>query len=126
MEELFHLILTLNLMGEVLNSMLLILFVDLAQSSYIATEFNQKTAAKIIRVFLKCMARLITNNGATITSFEGDRVMGVFLGNNKNTSASTCALQMNYVVSKIIQPNLQTHFQSFKEAGFTIFSLRRY
>ena len=27
---------------------------------------------------------------------------------------------MNYVVSKIIQPNLQTDFQSFKEAGFTI------
>jgi len=97
-----------------------VLYADLAQSSRLATDFQQKTAAKVIRIFLYCMCRLITAHEGTITSFDGDRVMGVFLGDSKNSNAATCALKMNYVTLKIIQPKVKDYFTSLSEAGFNI------
>jgi adenylate cyclase len=97
-----------------------VLYADLAQSSKLATDFQQKTAGKVIRIFLSSMCRLITEFGGTITSFDGDRVMGIFLGDSPNTNAATCALKMNYVVTKIIQPAVNNYFSSMREAGFII------
>jgi adenylate cyclase len=97
-----------------------VLYADLAQSSRLATDFQQRTAAKVIRIFLYCMCRLIATHDGTITSFDGDRVMGIFLGELKNTNAATCALKMNYVVSHIIQPKVKDYFTSLREAGFNI------
>lgn len=97
-----------------------VLYVDLAQSSRLATDFQQKTAAKVIRIFLYCMCRLITSHEGAITSFDGDRVMGIFLGESKNSNAAICALKMNYVTTKIITPRINDYFTSLREAGFQI------
>lgn len=97
-----------------------VLYADLAQSSRLATDFQQRTAAKVIRTFLYCMCRLITEHSGTITSFDGDRIMGIFLDDSKNTNAATCALKMNYVTLKIIQPKVSDYFTSLKETGFNI------
>ena len=97
-----------------------VLYADLAQSSYLATEFQQRTAAKVIKSFLYTLSRIITTYNGTITSFDGDRVMGIFIGNNKNTDAAKCALKMNYAVNKIIKPKLTSHFQALKRDGFNI------
>ncbi len=97
-----------------------ILYSDLAQSSTLVTDFQQRTAAKVVRCFLSCMCKLITSNGGEVTSFDGDRVMGVFVGDSKNTSATTCALQMNYAVLEIIGPWVKRHFDSAKQTPFEI------
>lgn len=80
------------------------LYADLVQSSYIIKKFNSVTASKIIKIYLTCMCKLIRYHGGEITSFDGDRVMGVFIGDNKNNKATLCALKMGYVVSEIINP----------------------
>ena len=97
-----------------------VLYADLSQSSKLATDFRQRTAAKIIRAFLYCMCRLIKEMHGEITSFDGDRVMGVFIGNTKNTNAATCALKMNFVLQRIIKPKLSQYFQSLRNEGFLI------
>lgn len=97
-----------------------VLYADLVQSSKLATDFQKRTAAKIIRSFLYCTSRIITEHDGKITSFDGDRVMGIFLGGFKNTNAATCALKMNYVTLKIIQPKVTNHFTSLRETGFKI------
>jgi hypothetical protein len=97
-----------------------VLYADLSQSSKLATEFHQSTSARIIRCFLRSMSRLIREHEGTITAFDGDRVMGVFVGDLKNSRAATCALKMNYVVSKIIGPKVTNHFASLRDAGFAI------
>jgi adenylate cyclase len=97
-----------------------VLYADLAQSSKLATDFQQRTAGKVIQIFLKCMCRLITEHNGTITSFDGDRVMGIFLGETKNTDAAKCALKMNYATSNIIEPKVKDYFTSVKDAGFSI------
>jgi len=96
------------------------LYADLAQSSYLAQDYQQRTAAKILKSFLYSMSRILTENSGTITSFDGDRVMGVFISGSKNTSAATCALKMNYAVEKILKPKTESHFASIRETGFTI------
>ena len=97
-----------------------VLYADLSQSSRLATEIHQKTAARVIRGFLRCMSRLITEHQGTVTAFDGDRVMGVFVGDQKNTYATVCALKMNYAVTNIIGPRVSNHFASLRDAGFKI------
>jgi len=97
-----------------------VLYADLVQSSKLGTDFQQKTAARIFQSFLYCMCRLVTEHGGTITSFDGDRIMGIFVGDSKNTSAAKCALKMNYVVMNIIKPKLLKHFASLQKEGFEI------
>lgn len=97
-----------------------VLYSDLSQSSKLATDFTQKTAAKVIQAFLSSMCYLISYHGGTITSFDGDRVMGIFIGDSKNSSAAKCALNMNYAVTKIIEPKVANHFSTLKKEGFDI------
>lgn len=97
-----------------------VLYADLEQSSELVDDFHQNTAAKIIKCFLYCGTKLITNNGGTVTSFDGDRVMGVFVGNSKNTSAVKTALQIKYAVNKILKPRAASYFSSYSESAYEI------
>ncbi len=91
-----------------------VLYADLRQSSKLATEFYKQTAAKVFRCFLACATKIITEHGGKITSFDGDRVMGVFEGNTKNTSAVISALKINYAVQGIIDPQIRGYFKSLR------------
>jgi adenylate cyclase len=97
-----------------------VLYADLFQSSLLATDFQQRTAGKVIRTFLYCMCRLIKEHDGVVTAFDGDRVMAVFLGDTKNSHAASCALKMNYVVTKIIEPKVTDYFTSLRETQFEI------
>ncbi len=97
-----------------------ILYADLAQSSQLATEFQQRTAAKVIKSFLLCCTKIITEHDGTVTSFDGDRVMGIFIDDSKNTNAVKTALKINYVVQKIIEPKVKTYFSSMRETSYVI------
>lgn len=87
-----------------------ILYATLTQPYPLTTDVRQEAAVKITQVFLRCMSRLIIAHGGTVASFSGDRIMGVFLGDMRNTNAATCALKMNYVTSKMIAPVVQEYF----------------
>lgn len=96
------------------------LYADLAHSSKIAKELDRRVAAKILKSFLATAARLVRHNGGTIVSFDGDRILGVFYGTNKNTSAAKCALQIKYAVAEIIRPKFEAKYPTVKDASFTI------
>ena len=66
------------------------------------------------------MTQLVKNAGGEIRSFDGDRVMGVFLGNSKHSSAASCALKMNHVVTKILRPKAEARFPSLVRNGFRL------
>ena len=46
--------------------------------------------------------------------------MGVFIGGQKNTSAAKSALQIKYVVKKVIKPKFEAKYESDRNASFTI------
>lgn len=87
-----------------------VLYADLAESTNLVNTMNPEFAAEVYKTYLLCASRLITKNGGTITSFDGDRVMGVFIGDYKNTQATRCALQINHAVLKIINPKLKAQY----------------
>lgn len=97
-----------------------VLYADLAQSSQLASDFQQRTAAKIIKAFLLCCTKIITAHDGKITSFDGDRVMGIFIGDYKNTNAAKTALKIKYAVEKVIKPKVKAHFTSMNESPYEI------
>ena len=96
------------------------LYTDLAHSSRIVKEFDRRIAAKIFKTFHFTSCRLIRDHGGMILSFDGDRVLAVFHGDSKNTSATKCALKINYVVSKVIRPKFENHYDPVRKANFNI------
>ncbi|WP_286883087.1 adenylate/guanylate cyclase domain-containing protein [Sphingobacterium sp. UBA5980] len=95
-------------------------YADLAGSSVIAQNCPWQTTAKIIRVYLNSATRLIKHYKGEIRSFDGDRVMGVFIGPAKNTNAVRCALALDWIVDEIIVPKTKFKFKSIRENNITI------
>ena len=88
------------------------LYTDLAGSAMLSKVCPWTTTAKIIRAFLDCATRLIIKYGGHVRSFDGDRVMGVFFGDPKNSSASICGREIHWAVRKIIHPAAAKQFTS--------------
>src|SRR5437763_4378013 len=55
------------------------LYADLADSTELAIQ-DKSVAAEIVKSYLMGTTRIIRHVGGEIRSFDGDRVMGVFLG----------------------------------------------
>ncbi len=96
------------------------LYADLANSSRMAKTFDRRLTAKILKSFLAAVSKLILHNDGKIVSFDGDRVMGVFYGDSKNTNAAKCALNINSIVTEVIRPKFENHYDTVKNADFKI------
>jgi len=96
------------------------LYADLAGSAKLSKVCPWSTTAKIIRAFLDCSTRLIRKHGGYVRSFDGDRVMGVFIGGSKNSDASICGREIHWSVRKIIQPAAEKQFKSISDNGIQI------
>ncbi len=96
------------------------LYADLANSSKMAKEFDRRVTSKIIKAFLATTARVIRSLEGEIVSFDGDRIMGVFIGDSQNSNAAKCALQIKYVVHNIIRLKFEEKYESVKDASFKI------
>jgi adenylate cyclase len=95
-----------------------ILYADLADSTELAL-YDQEIAAEVYKTYLLGTSRLIKAVGGEIRSFDGDRVMGVFIGNSKNTSAAKAALKINYFFTKVLEPAFLTFYERLKTSPFT-------
>lgn len=78
-----------------------VLYADMADSTGLVNNFKDWFAAEVYKAYLVSACRIIRDNGGEITAFDGDRVMAVFMGNLKNTSAAKAALQINFIVKEI-------------------------
>lgn len=96
------------------------LYADLADSSKMAKELDRRIAAKIMKSFLSSICRIIRSLDGSIVSFDGDRVMAIFIGDSMNSDAAKCALQIKYVVNDIIKPKFEARYDSVKSASFSI------
>lgn len=90
------------------------LYADMADSTGLAQGYKDWAAAKVIRCYLNAATRLIRARGGHIRSFDGDRVMGIFIGDEKNTNAAVAALNISWAVTKVINPALQKKWNTFK------------
>lgn len=97
-----------------------VLYADLFHSTELAKKFQRSVTAKVVRAYLSSMTQLVKSNGGEVRSFDGDRVMGIFIGDGKNSAAAKCALQMKYIVRDVLRPKAEAKFPSLAKEGFKI------
>jgi adenylate cyclase len=96
------------------------LYADLADSTTLARDFDRRTAARVVRAYLHVMSKLVRTWGGEIRSFDGDRVMGIFIGDAKRSSAATCCLKMNWAFLNIVRPTVEARRPVLKKGGYTL------
>lgn len=89
-----------------------VLYADLAESTNLVNQQSADFAGEVYKSYLYCAARIIRSEGGEITAYDGDRVMAVYIGGTKNSSAARAALKINYAVREIINPALNAVYKN--------------
>lgn len=89
-----------------------VLYADLSASTALVDTRTAMFAAEVYKAYLHCAAKIIRSEGGSITAYDGDRVMAVFIGSSKNTSAARTALKINWAVRDLINPLLAAQYPS--------------
>jgi class 3 adenylate cyclase len=87
-----------------------VLYADLADSTALVDGYKKPFAAEIYKTFLHCAAKIIRSEDGAITAYDGDRIMAVYIGKNKNTAAVKSAMKINYAVNEIVGPALKKQY----------------
>ncbi len=78
-----------------------VLYADMTDSTGLVDGYKNWFAAEVYKSYLSAACHIIRNNSGIVTAFDGDRVMAVFIGKTKNSSAAKSALQINFIVREI-------------------------
>jgi class 3 adenylate cyclase len=87
-----------------------ILYTDLSESTKLVDGFKPHFASEVYKSFLHCAAKIVKSRGGTITAYDGDRLMAVFIGGYKNTNAAKAALMINWARIEIINPAVKKQY----------------
>lgn len=87
-----------------------VLYADLSSSTTLVDTKAWTFAAEIYKTFLHCAGQIIRREGGAITSYDGDRIMAVFVGASQTTPAARAGLKINYAVREIINPALKKQY----------------
>lgn len=87
-----------------------VLYADLDGSTAMVDTKNWQFSAEIYKTYLHCAAKIIKAQGGDITAYDGDRIMALFIGQNKCTRAVRAALQINGAVVNVINPALRKQY----------------
>jgi class 3 adenylate cyclase len=104
-----------------------VLYADLAASTEMTKNYADWFSAEVYKSYLYCASKIIRARGGNVTAYDGDRVMGVFIGDRKNSEAAKCALQINWAASELVMPRIKkkydTDFQLKQRVGVDTSSL---
>lgn len=84
----------------------------MADSTSLVAGKTKQFAAEIYKTFLHCAAKVVRAEGGTITAYDGDRIMAVYMGKGKNTSAVRTALKIHSAVLHIVTPAIKAQYQT--------------
>jgi class 3 adenylate cyclase len=87
-----------------------VMYADLHRSTEMVDSLLDERAAEYYKAFLHCAGKLITRNGGSIQAYDGDRIMGIFVGHTKADLAVTAAFELNDAVHSIINPAFAWHY----------------
>mgnify|MGYP000871691719 CR=1 FL=1 len=84
-----------------------ILYADIHRSTEMVDSLPDTMAAEYYKAFLYCAGRIIKSRDGSIQAYDGDRVMGVFVGGRKEENAVLAAFRILYAVQEIINPTFK-------------------
>lgn len=89
-----------------------VLYADLDGSTTLVEKKTWQFAGEIYKTFLYATSRLIRKHGGSIVSYDGDRAMGIFISDRQCNDAVSCALEINYAIKHIVQPELEKAYKT--------------
>ncbi|WP_230587706.1 adenylate/guanylate cyclase domain-containing protein [Rhodococcus erythropolis] len=91
-------------------------YADLAGSTkLVQSTLYDETVAKIIRAYINSATRIFREYGGEIRSFDGDRVMAIFIGDDKNRKAVRAAFAINWAVQEVIPEAIEAAWSDGKD-----------
>lgn len=87
-----------------------VLYADLKDSTGLVAGHKDWFASEIYKNYLYTVSRIIRAHDGSVTAFDGDRVMGVFIGGSQNSNAAKVALKINWAVKNILQPAINAKY----------------
>lgn len=87
-----------------------VLYADLDGSTNMVDTKKWEFSAEIYKSFLHCAAKIVKAESGDITAYDGDRIMAVFIGENKYDRAARAALKLRWAVLNIIQPLMKEQY----------------
>ena len=94
-----------------------VFYADLDGSTNMVDQKKWQFSAEIYKAFLHCAAKIVRSESGDITAYDGDRIMAIFIGDNKCDRAVRAALKLRWAVIYVIEP-------SMKERWNTDFSIK--
>jgi class 3 adenylate cyclase len=94
-----------------------VLYADLDGSTSMVDGNRWDFSAEVYKNYLRCAGQVIRSEGGVITAYDGDRIMAVFTGDLKNTTAVRAAMKINCAVMGIIRPALAAQYP---QTAFTL------
>jgi class 3 adenylate cyclase len=87
-----------------------VLYADMSGSTDMVDRLIPSQAAEFYKCYMVCAARIIKNAGGSVTAYDGDRIMGIFIGSLKNSTAAKTALQINWARINLINPAIKSQY----------------
>lgn len=100
---------------------LVMLFIDIRESTKIVDGFRRVTAARMYKTFLSGVTKIARANNGELRSFNGDGVLVAFIGDQKRTNATKAALQMSWFCRNVLKPKLEAFFEQNKQLKDLVF-----
>ncbi len=94
-----------------------VLYADLNGSTRMVDKKRWEFSAEVYKAFLHCAAKVIRQEGGEITAYDGDRIMGIFIGDSQSTRAAKAGLKINWVTKHVVQPALK---EQYTNSDFTV------
>lgn len=93
-----------------------VFYADLADSTALVRDKKKAFAAEVYKTFVYAAAKSVRHEGGTVTAYDGDRVMGVFMGDGKENAAVRAAYWLKGAVNDVLMPEMDKHWK----AGYKI------
>jgi class 3 adenylate cyclase len=87
-----------------------VLYADMADSTRLVDGYKPWFAAEMYKTFLYCAAKIVRSENGVITAYDGDRIMAVFIGDRKNTSAVRAAMKIRWAEDGVIKAKMNVHY----------------
>jgi class 3 adenylate cyclase len=94
------------------------LYADMRDSSGLAQKLSPEVAGAAVRSYLEAATHIARHFGASIRSFDGDRVMAVFVGAEKCNSAVKAAQRISWAVEKVLRPKLYLRYREAEKMWY--------
>jgi len=106
-----------KLAGDAVSLYGAVLYADIANSTEMVESLSDTGSAEIYQAFAYCCCRAIRRLDGAVTSFDGDRVMGVFVGRDCEIAATSAAFLINGAVLHLINPAIAS---AYRDSSVTI------